>query len=291
MKIEVKNITKAYGKNNALDQVSFDLEKNKIYGLLGRNGAGKTTLMQTLAGHILPTSGEVLIDGQKPFENQKITESICLINESGNFKKGLKIKEVLLVSSLYYPNWDQEVAERLLEEFSLNKNMKIKAMSKGMESALGITVGLASRAPITIFDEPYIGLDAVHRQRFYELLLEEYEDHPRTIILSTHLIDEVSNLFEQVVIFQQGKLVLKEDAEVLREHGYKVQGDTSAIDLFAKEYNVIHRKSFAGQEVAVVYSQDGGREAARNLGLVVDSLPVQELMVYLTSSREGRKHV
>ncbi|HWO77023.1 MAG TPA: ABC transporter ATP-binding protein [Bacillus sp. (in: firmicutes)] len=291
MKIEVKNVTKSYGKKKALDQVSFVLEQGKIYGLLGRNGAGKTTLMQTIAGHIMSTSGDVFIDNQRPFENQFITESICLINESGNFKKGLKVKETLKVCSLFYPNWDWKVAERLLEEFSLEENLKVKALSKGMESALGIIVGLAAKAPITIFDEPYIGLDAAHRKRFYELLLEEYENHPRTIILSTHLVDEVSRLFEEVLIFQRGKLVLKEDAEKLRDYGFVVQGSPDSIDLLAKDHNVIHRKSFAGQETAVIFSKTGGRKTAETLGLKIETLPVQELMIHLTSSQKGGKAV
>src|SRR5690606_37718974 len=151
-----------------------------------------TTFMEILAGQMIETSGEILIDGNKPFDNQRLTESICLIKEGHNFKKDLSIKNVLKISSFFYPKWDQELAETLVTEYNLDPKLKVKALSKGMESALGIIVGLASKAPITVFDEPYIGLDAAARKKFYDILLREYEEEPRTIIFSTHLIDEVS---------------------------------------------------------------------------------------------------
>src|SRR5699024_7018527 len=154
------------------DHISFTFVEPKIYGLLGRNGAGKTTFMEILAGHILATEGEILIDGDKPFDNRRLTESICLIKEGNNFKKDLRIKNVFKIYSYFYPKWDQALADDLTAVYSLNKNATVKSLSKGMESALAVIVGLATKAPITIFDEPYIGLDAAARKKFYEILLE-----------------------------------------------------------------------------------------------------------------------
>src|SRR5690625_1167794 len=152
MKIEVNDLCKKFGQKYAIDHVSFTFEEPKIYGLLGRNGAGKTTFMEILSGHILSTSGEILINGENPFDNRKLTESICLIKEGDNFKKDLRIKNVLKIYAYFYPNWDKNLAEELLQTYNLNKNATIKSLSKGMESALGIIVGLASKAQITIFD-------------------------------------------------------------------------------------------------------------------------------------------
>src|SRR5699024_9586408 len=126
------------------------------------------------------------------------TESICLINERNDFKDNLKIKQVFNLYALFHPGWDWDLAHELLDVYDLDLKMKVKALSKGMASALGVIVGLATKAPITIFDEPYIGLDAAARSKFYELLLREYEKEPRVIIFSTHLIDEVSLMFEEV---------------------------------------------------------------------------------------------
>lgn len=285
MRVNMNELTKVYGKKSALNGITLELEENKIYGLLGRNGAGKTTLMQILAGQILPTGGSVLINDQKPYENQEITESICLINESENFKKGLKIKDVLKIARCFYPNWSRETAEKLLEDFYLHGNMKVKTLSKGMESALGITVGLASRAPITIFDEPYIGLDAAARSRFYDLLLEEYEEYPRTFILSTHLIDEVSRLLEEVLIVSEGRLLMQKNADELREESFLVNGSSSAVAEFVKNKNVIYRKSFGSMEQAVLYGEN--RVEAKKAGLQVEHVPVQDLMVYLTAKPKG----
>lgn len=239
--------------------------------------------MEILSGHILATGGEILVDGEKPFDNQRLTESVCLIKEGNNFKRELKVKHVLRIYSLFYPTWDRILADDLIKEYNLNLNLRVKALSKGMASALGIIVGLACKAPITIFDEPYIGLDAAARRKFYEILLEEYESEKRTIIFSTHLIDEVSLLFEEVLIIQDGKLVLKEEAENLRNNTYAITGSAEAVEHFIKDKEIINKKELAGMMTAYVY---GSQEQAEAAGLSVEGIPIQELMIHLTE-KEG----
>lgn len=282
MKIEVKELTKRYDDKMALDSISFTLDEPKIYGLLGRNGAGKTTFMEILAGQILASSGEILINGERPFDNLKLTESICLIKEGQNFNRELRIKNVLKISSYFYPNWDEEFAQSLIKEYNLNVKSKIKTLSKGMESALGIIVGLASKAPITVFDEPYIGLDAAARKKFYEILLSEYEENPRTIIFSTHLIDEVSLMFEEVIIFQDGKLAFREDAETLRNKACAVSGTIEKVERFIQDKEVITTKQLAGMMTAYIF---GHMEEAKDTGLSVEGVPIQDLMIYLTERK------
>jgi ABC-2 type transport system ATP-binding protein len=283
LKIEVKNLTRKYGQNKALQNVSFTLEGQKIYGLLGRNGAGKTTFMDILAGNILSSEGEILINGEKPFDNRKLTESICLIKEGNNFKRDLKVKNVLKIYSYFYPTWDQELAEDLIKVYGLNMNAKVKTLSKGMESSLGIIAGLASKAPITIFDEPYIGLDAAARKKFYEILLEEYEEENRMIILSTHLIDEVSLMFEEVLILQEGRLVLQEEAENLRSNTCAVTGKKEEVEAFIENKQIIDKKELAGMMTAYIY---GTKQEAHSYGLQAEGIPIQELMIHLTQ-KEG----
>lgn len=284
MKIEVKELTKRYGEKEALSNLSFTLNEPKIYGLLGRNGAGKTTFMEILAGQITATKGEVLIDGVRPFDNQRLMESICLIKEGNNFKKDLKIKHVLKIYSYFYPTWDQELADKLIDEYGLDRNAKIKTLSKGMESALGISVGLASKAPITIFDEPYIGLDAPSRKKFYEILLEELQNEKRTIIFSTHLIDEVSLLFEEVLIIREGKLVLQEETDSLRQSIISVSGPVDAVKTYIENKETLEIKQLAGMMNAYVY---GEKEEALEYGLDVEGVPIQELMIHLTERKRG----
>ena len=284
MKIEVKGLSKKYNANYALNNVSFTLDGPKIYGLLGRNGAGKTTFMDILSGQILASAGKIEIDGEEPFDNQKLTESICLIKEGNNFKKELKVKNVLKIYSYFHPKWDQELADELIKEYNLNLNSKVKTLSKGMESALGIIVGLASKAPITIFDEPYIGLDAAARKKFYEIMLQEYEAEKRIIIFSTHLIDEVSLMFEEVLILQEGSVVLKEEAEMLRNSTCAVSGMVDEVETFIAGREVIEKKQLAGMMTAYVYSS---KQEAKDHGLNAEGVPIQELMIYLTERKKG----
>lgn len=281
MKIEVKNLTKKYHKTVAVNDVSFTLSEPKIYGLLGRNGAGKTTFMEILAGHQLPTSGEILVNGNQSFDNRSVTENICLIKEGDNFSKDLKVKQILRTCSFFYPNWDAELAKELVQKYKLNTNKRLKSLSKGMSSAVGVIVGIASKAPITIFDEPYIGLDAAARTMFYDILLEEYEKERRTIIFSTHLIDEVSQLFEEVIILREGKLLLHENAETLRKQAYAVTGDIEDVKEFVKDKHVMKTKQLAHLMTAYIY---GNREAALSTNLSIEGIPIQDLMIYLTES-------
>lgn len=283
MKIEVNQLTKAYGKTFALNQVSFILDQPKIYGLLGRNGAGKTTFMEILAGHILPTAGQININGKNPFDDEKLASSICLMKEGNNFDKELKVKQILKLYSFFYPNWDMDLAMNLVTAYNLNLNAKVKTLSKGMESALSITVGIASKAEVTIFDEPYIGLDAAARKKFYEVLLEEYEKYKRMIIFSTHLIDEVSLLFEEILILNEGKLILQEEAEHLRAKTCAVSGSVNEVEQFIANKKVLHTKVLAGTMLAYIY---GNANEAMEAGLKAEGIPIQELMIYLTE-REG----
>ena len=281
IKIEVNHLTKSYKQKLALDDVSFTLDGPKIYGLLGRNGAGKTTFMEILTGHILASKGEILINGEKPFDNQKLTESICLIKEGNNFQDNLKIKQVFNLYALFHPGWDWDLAYELLDVYDLDLTMKVKALSKGMASALGVIVGLSTKAPITIFDEPYIGLDAAARSKFYELLLREYEKEPRVIIFSTHLIDEVSLMFEEVLILQKGTLTLQHSADYLRDHHYAISGPAEKVQAFLSDQDIIRTKELAGMMTAYV---KGNPEDAVAAGFKTESVPIQELMIALTES-------
>ncbi|WP_058306549.1 ABC transporter ATP-binding protein [Gracilibacillus massiliensis] len=284
MEIKTNHLTKKYRKEVALDDLSFQLSGDKIIGLLGKNGAGKTTLMRLLAGHFSQSNGDLLINQESPFNNYSLSKNICLIMESNNFHDKFTVKDILKVSAKFYPYWDQEYAEELREIFRLKPKKKVKTLSKGMYSALGIIVGLASNSPITIFDEPYIGLDAAFRSTFYDLLLESYERNPRLIILSTHLIDEVSKLFEEVVILQEGKLLLHESVDDLANKHILLSGNKEEVDQFSSNKNVIHETSMLGQKTVVLYDES----ITDAEGLKVSRASLQELFVYLTKEEVNR---
>src|SRR5690606_790531 len=137
------------------------------------------------------TSGDALVFGVHPYENSDVLSRICFVRESQRYPDDATATHALKAARLFFQNWDQTLAERLVDDFQLPMKTRIKKLSRGQLSAVGVIIGLASRAEITFFDEPYLGLDAVARQVFYDRLLEDYTEHPRTIILSSHLIDEV----------------------------------------------------------------------------------------------------
>ena len=214
--ILVGGLTRRYRGQLALDDVTFDVQGASVTGLLGRNGAGKTTLLRIIAGHEFASAGRVAVLGASPVKDEEVLRRMVFIREDQTYPD-LKVRHVLRVASWFYPNWSHELAEALVADFGLPRNRRIKRLSRGMRSAVGIVIGLASRAEVTLFDEPYAGLDAVARQVFYDRLVAEQAEHPRTVLLSTHLIDEAAGLLDRVVVIDRGRVVLDAPAGDLRD--------------------------------------------------------------------------
>lgn len=281
-----RDLGKRFGDFAALDAIDFSLQEKKIYGLLGRNGAGKTTLMQILTGQEFPTSGAVEVFGQAPHENARVLTDVCFVKESQKYPDDFKVRHVLASARHLLPHWNEELAQTLMEDFDLPSCRKVKKLSRGMTSALGVTVGLASRAPLTLFDEPYLGLDAVARHLFYDRLLADYAAHPRTVVLSTHLIDEVSDLIEHVILIDKGRIVLDEDADALRGGAVVVSGLASLVAAFTSNKTVLHRESLGSHERATVQTTltDTERDRAVDEGLQFEPLSLQQLVVRSTTA-------
>ena len=294
MTIQFRNIHKTYADGKtALTKINLTLEENRIYGLLGRNGAGKTTLMHLLTAQLLPTSGSIEINGQSPFENDALQQQICFVKESQPqpFKKNFRIRELLKLASLFYPTWDHDLAMEMLAEFELDPSKKMSSLSRGMESAVGIIIGLAARAPITVYDEPYLGLDAVSRKIFYDRLLQDFIDHPRTIIMSTHLIDEVSKLFEHVIMIHQGQIILDEEVDAILARAYTLEGNTDSINTLADDARIVHIETFGRSAYASWFGEmnEEDRDQLASLGIEISDMPLQQLLVQLT--RDAKKEV
>jgi ABC-2 type transport system ATP-binding protein len=289
--VEVRQLTKSYGGVTAVDQVSFSIEADKIYGLLGRNGAGKTTIMRILTAQEFATGGDLRVFGEAPYENSRVLSQICFVKDSQKYPKSYRVIDVLEQAALFFPHWDREYAFALIEDFRLPLNQRMSALSRGMLSAAGSIVGLASRAPLTIFDEPYLGLDAVARGLFYDRLLEDYTEHPRTVLLSTHLIDEVSRLLEHILVIDQGRLLLDVEAEALRGRAFAVVGPAATVDTFTAGKDVLVRQPLGGLVSATVMGTAEDRKRAQALGLEVVPVSLQQLIVHLTSAPPARKAV
>src|SRR5271165_1295 len=221
--ISMTGLTRRYRGQLALDDVTLDVEPGSITGLLGRNGAGKTTLLRIVAGQEFASAGRVAVFGANPVKDDEVLHRIAFVREDQTYPD-FKLRHAVRAASWFHPNWDDELARSLLADFNLPLNRKIKKLSRGMRSALGIVIGIAARADVTLFDEPYAGLDPVGRQLFYDRLLADHAEHPRTVLLSTHLIEEVAGLLERVVVIDRGRLVLDEAADELRGSGTGVSG-------------------------------------------------------------------
>ncbi len=282
--VEVRDLTVRYGRTTAVDQASFTLQPGVIYGLLGRNGTGKTSLLSTIAAFRRVSSGTLLVDGEDPYENARVMAGMCLIREGGDFADE-KVKDVLAYAAAVRPHWDTEFAAELVDRFELATNKKPSQLSRGQRSALGVVVGLASRAPLTMFDEAYLGLDAPSRYTFYDALLADYAEHPRTIVVSSHLIEEVERLFERVIILEAGRVLVDEDAETLRARGVTVTGPAAAVEEFTAPWRVVASKSLGGTLQATVVDALPADAVARAAaeGLELGSVPLQDLFVHLTA--------
>jgi ABC-2 type transport system ATP-binding protein len=279
----VQDVTMRFREHTALDGVSTAIEQDAITGLLGRNGAGKTTLMQLLTGHRVPTSGRVEVFGARPYENDDVLRRICFVKEGQRYPDHFRVRDALDAAALLFPQWDADLASALVADFELPAKRPIKKLSRGMTSAVGIVIGLASRAPFTLFDEPYLGLDAVARQLFYDRLLADYAEHPRTVLLSTHLIEEIASLLERVLLIDRGRVLLDADAESLRGSAVTVTGPSPAVTAFAGGHELLHTESLGGHSRAVVRLRPGtDGEDARAAGLSTEPTNLQQMVVAMS---------
>jgi ABC-2 type transport system ATP-binding protein len=285
--IQVRNLTLRYGRATALDRLSLTLEGGKIYGLIGRNGSGKTSLLSVVAAFRRASGGEVRVGGEDPYENDRITRQICLIRESGDVLD-YRVHRILAFARRLRPYWDQEYAQRLVDRFQLPIRKRPTQLSRGQRSALGCVLGLASRSPLTMFDESYLGMDAPSRYAFYEELLTDYAAHPRTIVLSTHLIEEFGSLFEEVVMIDRGGLVVHEETDAMRSRGAAVIGPAERVDTFVAEatgLTVLSERRLGGTTAVTLYGplSDEQRHRAKTAGLQLEPVALQDLFVHLTA--------
>jgi ABC-2 type transport system ATP-binding protein len=288
--IEVRGLQLRYGTVTALDDLSFTLPGGRIYGLLGRNGSGKTSLLSVLAAFRRQSAGSVLIDRQPVFENPSITRQVCLVRETGDpGDNGERVREVLDTAARLRAGWDGAYADELVARFQVPRDKKLAELSLGQRSALGMIFGLAARAPVTLFDESHLGMDAPSRAAFHDELLADFIAHPRTIVISTHLIDELSPLFEEVLIIDEGRLLLKDETEVLRARGAAVTGPAEAVDRFVAGRTVLGERRLGRTKSATVYGglDEHHRREARDAGLDLDPIALQDLFIHLTQPSGG----
>lgn len=276
--IEVTHLTKRYGSVVALDDVSLAIEPDSITGILGRNGAGKTVLMSLMTAQEIPTRGTVRVFGENPRENASVLSRTCFVRDNQRYPDEYKLSHLLRVGPLFYENWDADLAARIVKTFEIPDGRPIRKLSRGQLSAVGLLIGLASRAPITFFDEPYLGLDVTARTLFYDLLLEDYAHHPRTVVVSTHLIEEMEQLLERVVVLHHGRV--REDAELddLRRRAVRLSGRTDDLDQVLVGHEVLRRSVMGSVGSALVTVTPVLRGEAAAAGVSVEPVSIHDLV-------------
>lgn len=281
--VELKNVTKKFKEKIVFENLNLNIEKDKIYALLGRNGVGKTTLMNIITTKYLPNEGEVNVLGEKAFENENVLGEICFMKDKTEAFIGKKVKDIFKLGKIFYDNWDEDFKEKLLKEFEINEKDRYENLSKGKQSAVAIIIGLASRCKVTMLDEIYTGLDAVVRKKFYKILLEDYMENPRTFIISTHLIGEMSNIFSNVIIMGEKKLLVNEDIESLRK---KVLEFTAGEELekILEGKNILKSSQFGGQKKMIVFDDFTKEELNRykENNISIKTLSLQDIFIALT---------
>lgn len=287
--VELRGLSVSYGRTRAVKDVHLRIAANTITGLLGRNGSGKTTMLSAIASLLRPTHGQVLVGGRDPYEDAQLMESVCLIRESGDVLADEKVRVTLDFVGDVRPNWDRSYAERLLDAFHVDLEKSPRKLSRGQRSAVGASIGLAARAPVTMFDEVYLGMDAPSRRKFYDFLLADYVEHPRTIVLSSHLISEVESLFENVFVLDDGVAILDTDADTARTQGATITGPAAQVAAAVAGMHVLSERALGPtRQVTVLGAPEPATVAElRAAGLGVGAVPIQELFIALTEREEA----
>lgn len=278
--IDIRSVTRTFGRVKALDDVSFSVPQGSIVGLLGRNGAGKTTIMSIMAGQDRPTSGQVEVLGHTPFERAPTLTQISYVRDNQRYPDDYKLHHVLRIAPEFAPNWSADVAAELADGFRIPTKVRIKKLSRGQLSSVAIVLGLASRAPITLLDEPYLGLDVTARALFHQALLRDHGTHPRTIVLSTHLIEESASLFDRVVIMDKGRIVVDGDRDEARELAFVVSGTTDAVSGVLGSRAVMQTRTIGGlTSITTPGAIDAAiRAEAKKRGVQIAPASLQELV-------------
>ncbi|MBX0359341.1 ATP-binding cassette domain-containing protein [Halobacillus sp. Nhm2S1] len=292
--IKCKDLNKRYYRMNALNDLSFSIEENKIVGVIGRNGAGKTTMLKIIAGLLKEKSGIVEVYGRKPFNNLFVSANTIYIDDAMNFPTALTLKEILEEGKRFYHHWDHDLALSLFDYFGFDSRQHHNELSKGKESTFNMIVGLASRSPLTIFDEPTTGMDAAVRKDFYRALLKDYLAHPRTILLSTHHLEEMEDLLEEVLVIHEGSLRLHMSMDDLKEYGLGLTGKRDVVDSFLIEKEILWKKEQAFDTCYVVVKNDFTDHEYRRMqeaGIQISPVKANDLCIYLTEPQHGKGSV
>lgn len=248
--VSAQGVSKQFGSFTAVDNVNFEIESGKILGLIGPNGAGKTTLLKALLG-LTDCEGQLSVMGLDPFKQRKeLMQNICFIADVAVLPRWIKVSQLLDYVEAIHPNFSRARAEELLQQTKIMAGSKVKELSKGMVTQLHLSIIMSIDAKLLILDEPTLGLDIIFRKEFYANLLNDYFDEERTILVTTHQVEEIENLLTDVMFIDEGRILLDTPMEALAETYVEVSASGEDADT-ARGLGPISESSLFGKSVMI----------------------------------------
>jgi ABC-2 type transport system ATP-binding protein len=276
--IELNGVTKRFGfrpRQTAIDGLDLTIAEPGIHCLLGRNGAGKTTLLRLIAGNLLPTKGRVLVDGRATTTFHVPTQIAYV--EPGAGMYNMPVRELIAAAARVQDGFDSDFAATMVRRFELDPDKRYRSLSFGMRTMLTTILTLANDSPIVLLDEPALGLDAIARERFNELLLESQDANPRMIVVSTHLIDDIAKVAQYLIVIDRGRLVMQGSLDDVDERAYTLTGPVVQMEPLVAGLNVLNSVREGATMVADVY----GDRIQVPAGVRMERLGLQDFFIDL----------
>lgn len=281
--IKLTNISKQYGQATVLKNITLTVDEPGIYCLLGRNGAGKTTFLKSIAGYQNITSGKIKVDG-KTITTATLETGVSYIE---NFAKhfNLPVRKLLRIASELNPHYDFDFASEMMERFELDGRKKFNQLSLGMKTMISTIICLSSNRPVVLLDEPVLGFDAIMRVEFYDMLTESFKKHPRIIIVSTHIIEEIAKTIYKLMILDKGRICFFDTLQAVETKAFSVSGLKKDVDAATENLNMIGQKSVGGLVTTYIFDNPPPSGAS----LEITPLSLQDFFVQMVGHKGGMR--
>ena len=279
--IELKQVTKQYGQATVLKNITLTVDEPGIYCLLGRNGAGKTTLLKSIAGYQNITSGTIQVDG-KPITTSTLDTGVSYIE---NFAKhfNLPVRKLLRIASEVNPNYDYDFASEMMERFELDGKKKFNHLSLGMKTMVSTIICLASNNEVILLDEPVLGFDAIMRVEFYDMLTESFQKHPRIIIVSTHIIEEIAKTIQKLIIIDKGSVRFFDTLQSVETKAFSVSGLQRGVEAATRGLHIIGQDTVGGLVTSYIFDNPPEQAAS----LEIHPLSLQDFFIQMVGHKGG----
>ena len=279
--IELKKVTKEYGQATVLKNITLSIDEPGIYCLLGRNGAGKTTLLKSIAGYQNITSGTIQVNG-KIITTSTLDTGVSYIE---NFAKhfNLPVRKLLQIASEVNPNYDYDFASEMMERFELDGKKKFNHLSLGMKTMVSTIICLASNKDVILLDEPVLGFDAIMRVEFYDMLTESFQKHPRIIIVSTHIIEEIAKTIQKLIIIDKGSVRFFDTLHSVETKAFSISGLQKDVEAATQNLNVIGQDTVGGLVTSYIFDNPPKQTGS----LEIHPLSLQDFFIQMVGHKGG----